>query len=131
MKSIFNIFKNLYKKAKSYSDTNLKTAKTYTNNAVSKKLSATDLKLASMTGTVNVGANGTNWATLTCPSGRRIIAPCGFYWYGDMNTSCVAYAYRLVNDTQIQFAIRNYASGQAKLTLDTMYLYVDVGGGNN
>lgn len=100
-------------------------------NDLSEKISAQDLKLASMQGTVTVGANGTNWATLTCPSGRRIIAPCGFYWYGQMNTSCVAYAYRLVSDTEIQFAIRNYSTSQAVLTLDTMYLYVDVGGGNN
>ena len=97
-------------------------------NDLSEKISAPDLKLASMQGTVTVGANGTNWATLTCPSDRRIIAPCGFYWYGQMNTSCVAYAYRLVSDTEIQFAIRNYSASQAVLTLDTMYLYVDVGG---
>lgn len=117
---VSNILKNLCRKTKKLFQ--------QTAELSAEKITAADLKFASMQGSVTIGANGTNWATLTCPSGRRILAPCGFYWYGQMNTSCVAYAYRLVSDTEIQFAIRNYSSSQAVLTLDTTYLYVDVGG---
>ena len=83
-----------------------------------------DLKVGSLEVPATISANATTWVTATIPDGRTLVCPAGYYYYGDNNVNCTVYAFRQINDTQIQFAIRNWASAQAPLTLAVSYIYV-------
>lgn len=129
--TLFDDLLNLIARIKdsvAHSDDNLQEAKDYTDTVADTKLT-NDLKLGSMEGAATVAGNANTWLTLTAPSGRKIIAPSGFYWYGSNNVNVMAYAYRQINDTQIQFALRNWGSSAATLTVYTQYLYIDEVGG--
>lgn len=122
---LFTILRNMITKAKAYTDTAEQNAKDYADAGLATKLTVSDLKYGTLSGTTTVAGNSTAWLTLTVPDGRIIIAPAGFYWYGSNNVNVMAYAYRQISSNQIQFALRNWGSASASLTVDSQYVYID------
>ena len=74
---LYTILRNLIQSIKNA----LQKSKDYTDAVADTKLT-NELLLSYMEASATVGGNATTWVTLTCPSNRKILAPCGFYWFG-------------------------------------------------
>lgn len=121
---VFNLLKNLWQRLKSYSDSNLQTAIDYADT----KITGADLQWDNLQTTINIAGGVGSWGSVTVPNDRVLLSPIGIYWYGNYNTNCTNYAFRKASNNTIQFALRNWGSTTATLTVDIQYLYYNVGG---
>lgn len=121
---IYTILRNLVQSIKS----SLAEAKDYADAVADTKLTNELLYGNIEQSGVSIGGNATTWVTVTVPNDRKIIAPCGAYWFGTNNHMVYSYAQWRINDHEIQFAFRNSGSGAASLTISVNYLYINVGG---
>ena len=121
---VFNLLLNLVQGIKNA----LQESKDYTDTIADTKLTNELLYGNIEKPGVSIGGNATTWVTVTVPNDRKIIAPCGAYWWGTNNHMVYAYAQWRINDHEIQFAFRNSGSGAASLTISVNYLYINVGG---
>lgn len=126
---VFNLLRNLWQRAKSYSNSNLQTAKDYTNSLCDDLIIYRDFNSSSRTLSANSG--GTFSISITIPTGYKYLCNVHAAVAGDLIIVFPDRAGVNLNTNTINVYVFNQRSYSVTATATIRVLYIkDVGGGN-